>query len=164
MPVFTGRVVVKLTDDVDVPYQDGVEQQLEQTAADAWNALASNFEVTLSLDRALPEFDADAIQSLASQANSALTSFFAVTVPSDVDPEQLASTIAALPFVELAYAETQTTLPAPPSQSPNDPQFAGETYLQSAPQLGVDALAAWQETKGDGEGVRLVDIEEDWDL
>lgn len=164
MPDFTGRVVVKLQDDVRVPYEDGVEEQLEEDAAAAWTALTSNFGVTLSLDRALAEFDPDNIQSLADQGNSALTLFFAVTVPDGVDPEQLASAIAALPFVQLAYAETQTTLPTPPSQSPNDTEFANEKHLRPAQQLGVDALAAWLKPKGDGEGVRLVDIEEDWDL
>lgn len=164
MPDFTGRVIVRLQDDVSLPYQDGAEQLLDRAASEAWSTLTSDLGVTLSLDRALAEFDPSDVQALADQASPALTSFFAVAVPDGADPEQLASAIADLPFVQLAYAETQTTLPAPPSQSPNDPEFASETHLRPAPQLGVDALAAWRETSGDGEGVRLIDIEEDWDL
>jgi hypothetical protein len=164
MADLTGRVVVKLLNNVQVPYQDAAEQQLEQASVDAWNALENAFGITISLDRALPEFDPAAIQDLADQANSTLTRFFAVSVPAGVEATDLADAIAALPFVESAYAETQTTLPAPPSQTPNDPEFANETQLQPAAQLGVDALASWLETRGDGEGVRLVDIEEDWDL
>jgi len=37
MADLTGRIVVNLRGDVQIPYQDAVQTQLPQDAADAWN-------------------------------------------------------------------------------------------------------------------------------
>ncbi|MEA2423434.1 MAG: hypothetical protein QOF55_2533 [Thermoleophilaceae bacterium] len=158
MADFTGRVVVKLSDSVQVPYVDAVESELPQEFQDLWNEMTNQLGEALSLDRAMPEFDGSQLQDL-----PPLTQYFAVTLPGGLDPETVAQAIFALSFVELAYAEIRAELATPPSQTPNDPEFPNETYLTAAP-AGVNALAAWLEAQGDGEGVRLVDIEEDWDL
>jgi hypothetical protein len=169
VPDFTGRVMVKLREDVDVPYQDAVQTQLPPDDLDAWNSVSDQFGGQLSLDRALQEFDPATVQSLVDQARAAaggdlpsLTRYFAIVPPEGTDLEALAAAVGALSFTEFAYAEEQTTLPSP-SQTPNDPEFPNETYLQPAPS-GVNAPAAWLVPNGDGAGARLVDIEESWSL
>jgi hypothetical protein len=162
--------VVKVREDVQVPYQDAAQTALSQELAEAWATLSKDFGGALSLDRALPEADPESLQGLVVRAREgrsedlpnlpALTKFFAVTAPEGVDVAALATAINQLSFVEIAYPEERTTLPAP-SQNPNDPEFPNQSYLQPAP-LGVNALTAWLEPRGDGESVRLIDIEFDW--
>src|SRR4030081_2978032 len=121
MADFTGRVVVKLSDGVQVPYVDAVQNEMPQAFQDAWRQLSDNLAVALSIDRAMPEFDESQLQDL-----SPLTRYFAVTLAAGLDPGTVAAAISALPFVDLAYAEIRAELAAPPSQTPNDPEFPNE--------------------------------------
>lgn len=170
MPDFVPNVVVKLTEDVaaQIPYQDNAETALPFPFRAAWEAVSAAVPgIALTLQRAMPNVDVGALQTQLAEnaarngaAGASLTSFFVVPVPEGL-AEQVAAALNALPFVELAYVETRTTLPA--VAFADDPLFVGQGYFGPAP-IGVDVLHAWTLPFADGAQVRFVDVEYGWQL
>ena len=161
----TDRVVVKLFDDVAVPYEDGVEQHLAALVGDAFAAVQEAFPF-LTLDRLFRGVDPAAIDGwLAALGGNAppLRTFFAVEPPPGVDAAGLASVLFdALSVVELAYPQPPCSLPAFVDPA-DDPLASLQGHLNAAP-IGIDARFAWTRFGGDGTGVRVVDLEADWRL
>ncbi len=86
------------------------------------------------------------------------------------DPAALAKELAGLDIVETAYVKPPAEPPAiltdlaplaaePPTTTPDFTSHQG--YLDAAPG-GVDARYAWGRPGGDGDGVRIVDVEGAW--
>lgn len=164
----TDRVVVKLFDDVAVPYEDGVERHLAALAGDALAAVQAAFPF-LTLDRLFRSVDPAAIDgwlsTLAARGMDPppLRTFFAVEPPAGVDAAALASVLFdALAPVELAYPQPPCSLPSFVDPT-DDPLSSLQGHLGAAP-VGIDARFAWTRFGGDGTGVRVVDLEGDWRL
>jgi len=95
-----------------------------------------------------------------------LNLYYRLTVSPGDDSTALANDLNALPIVEIAYAEP---LPAPApgvvaavSALASTPDFTPQQgYLNPAPG-GIDAYYAWSIPGGQGNGVKIVDIEYSW--
>ncbi|MGE0028142.1 MAG: S8 family serine peptidase [Thermoleophilia bacterium] len=159
------RIVVKLFDDVAVPYEDGVEQHLAAIVGDTFATLQGAFPF-LTLDRLFTSADPSDIDAwlstLVARGLDAppLRSFFAVEPPPGVDPRPVAQALYdALSVVEMAYLQPPCSQPAFVDPS-DDPLSGQQNHLNAAP-VGIDAAFAWTRFGGDGTGVRVVDVEGD---
>lgn len=159
------RVVVKLANDVNVPYVDGVEQHLTDLAGPAFAALQSQFPF-LTLDRLFDTVEPPEIEALIERVGDTtgeLLSYFAVQPPPGVDAQALATALQeGLGVVEHAYAELESSRSSFVSPD-DDPLSVQQAHLGAAP-IGVDARFAWTLFGGDGTGVQVIDVEGDWEL
>ncbi len=91
--------------------------------------------------------------------------YYQLRVPAGTTQAEVKSLLVslnALASVEIAYAKP----PAAPAVDipPATPNFeGGQGYLDPAP-LGIDARYAWTVPGGQGQGVRIVDVEGAWNL
>lgn len=104
---------------------------------------------------ALPGVAATA-QSRSGKTAPDMASWYHLTLPAGADAAAALAELAALPTVAWAY-------PAPePAPSPATPDFTGmQGYQRPAPQ-GVDADFARADARSRGAGMRIVDLEYDW--
>lgn len=164
MPISTSTVVVKFSDDLGLPYVDGVEQFLDGPLGLAWQSIAAVLPITIS--RA---FTVDSPERIAGLLDTArrwsgedvpnLLGYFAVECADPAVAETVVNALAVVPGVESAYVEAE---PQDASVNPTGDQFFVEQrHLFGAPG-GIDAVTAWQEPGGDGTGVLIYDIESNW--
>ena len=99
-----------------------------------------------------------------------LSSFFRMQAEDD-RLEDLAETVRRDPSVLGAYIQPQTELPVLNSMLPSSnpppvvsPDFTSQQgYLERSPD-GIGARAAWRRAGGRGAGVKIIDIEWEWNL
>lgn len=98
-----------------------------------------------------------------------LSVFYGVQVEDDA-MDELADALSNEPTIETAYVKPgaepavlmDEVLPQNQEAPPMTPEFsARQGYLAAAPE-GVDAHWAWLQPGGDGQGVRIIDIEGAW--
>jgi hypothetical protein len=139
MPESAPRIVIRLSADLSksVPYQDNVVSTFPPALAAAWAALLPG----LTLDRALPTIDVDAVRrklDLNAQQTGTpsenLLSFFAMTIPPGFDADALVDAARTLPFVEHAFVESPLRLAG--VNFADDPLVAAQGYLGPAPVCG----------------------------
>jgi subtilisin family serine protease len=167
------RVVVKLRDYVDLPYEDRAERHVEKLQVGPWDKLEAEFPgVTLRRMFTLPVARLHELQGKAQALDpryrpARLTSYFVVDVPPGHRPEALIAALSRWETVEKAYFD-------PPGDEPvvtpgDDPRRLNQGYLDVAPG-GIDAAFVWPQgagvgfAGGDGQGVRVVDLERGWTL
>lgn len=165
------RVVVKFHDDVQLPYEDGVEKHFEQLHIGPWNELIRQFP-GLTVKRLFTTLTPEEIGKLVDQATQRdqayhppnFLTYFAVEFPPGVDPEALATALATWDTVQRAYAEGRFE-PLPAVNPSNDPRYPNQGYLCKAPK-GIDAKYAWKHVApgGAGEKIGFVDMEQGWTL
>lgn len=163
---FSPKVIVKLTDDValQLPYENNLQEFFPADLRGLWDNIVPG--LPLSLNKALPDVDPEEIQAWLTaneQENGTssqnLLTFFTIPVPPDA-ADAIAAAVGSLPFVEHAYVEQETTLPA---VTADDPLIVGQGYAGAAP-VGVDAFHAWNLPFADGSQVRFIDVEFGWQL
>lgn len=164
MPVSTSTVVVKFSDDLGLPYVDGVERFLDGPLGVAWQSIAAF--VPVSISRA---FTADSPERIAGLLDTArawsgedvpnLLAYFTVECPDLAVAETVVNALAVVPGVESVYVEAE------PQDAAVDPTgetfFAEQRHLFGAPG-GIDAVSGWREPGGDGTGVLIYDVEYNW--
>jgi Subtilase family len=88
-----------------------------------------------------------------------LASWYTLTLPEGVDAERAMAELRALPEVD--YAEPSVD-PAPPPAS-DTPDFTGmQGYFRSAAANGIDADFSRADPRMRGAGIKIVDLEYDW--
>jgi hypothetical protein len=85
-----------------------------------------------------------------------MASWYHLTLPSGTDVDQAMADLAASPAVASVYPAPE---PAPPPATPDFTAMQG--YQRPAPQ-GVDADYARRDSRSRGAGMRIVDLEYDW--
>ena len=90
-----------------------------------------------------------------------LNNWYTVVVPSDAVAATLAAELAKNPRVRSAEVTKIPTMNAV-DLSPTTPSWAGSQGYQSAAPTGVGIAAAWAESGGDGQGVRILHCEGGW--
>ncbi|MFI7612071.1 OmpL47-type beta-barrel domain-containing protein [Nonomuraea terrae] len=97
-----------------------------------------------------------------------MASWYTVVLPADVDVEQAVADLRALP--EVAFAYPAPDLAPPPSSvaasvsASATPDFSEQQgYLRPAPQ-GIDADFSHQDPRARGAGIKIVDLEYDWNV
>ena len=96
-----------------------------------------------------------------SQAELAdLNSYYAIEIQSIQEAVQIVNQLNSLESIEIAYIEPSPVLAG--DISPTTPDYtASQLYLNQAP-AGIDALYAQTLPGGDGTGIKIVDIEGNW--
>lgn len=168
------RVVVKFRDYVDLPYEDGVEKQLQERQIGAWDRVAEEFP-RATLKRLFTSVEADQIRKTVDRATRLdpdyeppnFLTYFVVDTPPGKDPQILAEKLAEWRTVQTAYVEGGPTPPPQLVNAGDDPRFPNQGYLDPAPD-GIDAEFGWNGGPGipgaDGAGVSFVDMEQGWML
>jgi hypothetical protein len=89
-----------------------------------------------------------------------LASWYTLTLPADTDVAGALAELRALP--EISYAAPAPGL-VPPPQVPETPDFTGlQRYFRSAAENGIDAAFSRADPRIRGEGIKIVDLEYDW--
>lgn len=167
-------VVVKFSDRVQLPYEDGVEKFFGRMQVGPWEQLQGKFP-GVSLRRLYTAVEPGEINKLVETAARLdpsyrpvnMLAYFAVEAPPGTDLDALAEALAAWPSVETAYVDRPA--PDPVVNAADDPRAASQGYLNAAPQ-GIDARFAWPKPDGtgfaggDGAGQRVIDLERGWTL
>ncbi|HEY8453383.1 MAG: S8 family serine peptidase [Micromonosporaceae bacterium] len=86
-----------------------------------------------------------------------LASWYRLTMSSDVDAEAVEAELSALPEVEHVYPVPEPV--PPPSTTPDFTDMQG--YFRPAP-MGIDADFSRQDPRLRGAGIKVVDLEYDW--
>lgn len=91
--------------------------------------------------------------------------YFSIRDGTEEETANLIDLLNASPLVEIAYVQPKSYLAAvdiaPPT--PDLATTARQGYLDEAP-IGIDARYAWTYDGGKGQGVRIVDVENNWNL
>lgn len=159
-------IVIKVRDELGLPYVDGAEASLPAYLKPLWDGLVSLFPF-LKLDRLFTELEPETIRGLLEAVLSQgevppnLLGLFRTPCPQEL-ADQVLEQIEALPFVE--YAELQTLVSLPAVCFGDDPLVDRSLYLDRRQTGGIDAYYAWCVPGGDGAGVRFVDVENAWML
>jgi serine protease len=160
--------VVKFHDQVQIPYEDGVEKVIQRLQLGPWDRLAKRFP-GVTFKRMYTSVKPEKLRELIDRASqidreykpSNLLGYFVVECPPGVDPEELARELQSWPMVKKAYYD-------PPGDDPvvnpgDDPRSGNQGYLDPAPD-GIDAEFAWGFVGGDGAGMGVIDMERGWTL
>lgn len=93
--------------------------------------------------------------------SSDLANYFWINLEQDQEGERLVDALNTLDIVESAYL---APIPADPDVPPETDSFQDkQTYLNRAP-TGIDAKYAWTIPGGKGKLVKIIDIEQGWNL
>jgi serine protease len=167
-PEYRPRVVVKFRDEIDIPYEDGVEKEFGKQLG-AWDELAQKYP-GITLKRLFLSATPDEIRELVRQALEYdktyqppnFLTYFAIDCPPGIDPEALARDLSTWDTVQEAYVEGPP-VPPPAASAIHNPHSAHQGYLKPAPD-GIDAEFARTLPGGDGAGVQFIDLEQGWIL
>jgi hypothetical protein len=109
---------------------------------------------------AVTKLDDRRSKARAGEAVPDMASWYSVVLPADVDVDQVVKDLRSLPEVTFAYPAPDA-VPPPASATPD---FTGmQGYLRPAP-LGVDADFSRQDPRARGAGIKIVDLEYDWNV
>ncbi|MED2764957.1 putative mucin/carbohydrate-binding domain-containing protein [Bacillus thuringiensis] len=169
------RLVVKFKNQIDLPYEDGIEKRIKNGDYD--NNLKKLFSenTELTLNRLFSSVNPIEIEKLSVQSKSVanesannLLNYYIVQAPNNIEIELLLKKFEASPLVEEAYIQEKQILTPPEIQLPDlsvnpydDPRFQNQGYLEAAPK-GINASHAWSIKGGDGKGTTFVDMEYGW--
>jgi hypothetical protein len=165
---FRQQIVVKFHDDVELPYEDGVEKYFKRLGMGPWEQLKKEYP-GITFRRLFSALAPERIRELQAQAREQdptydppnLFTYFLVSFPTGIKPERLIKALLEWPIVQTAYLYPQVTLATvTPS---DDPGSANQGYLNPAPG-GIGAACAWNVPGGDGTGLQFVDMEFGWTL
>lgn len=165
MPDGDRTIVIKLRDDVIVPYVDQAETALDPSLRVLWDVLVAQFPfLTLMPVYGDIRVDAirdvlDGIRSRGEDAPNLLATFFTPCPPAQVP--DLLQAFGAVLFVEYAEEVIEPVLASVDFAS--NPLAHSLIHTRAAP-VGMDVYYAWDVPGGDGAGIRFVDVEYDWML
>ncbi|ADG74116.1 peptidase S8 and S53 subtilisin kexin sedolisin [Cellulomonas flavigena DSM 20109] len=165
-PVFRPRVVVRLHDWVDVPYEDDVQRVLVEKfgpgpLGDVVDELRFERLYTAVAPEKLDRLVAEAGARDPGFEPRRLTRWFTVDTPRHLGAAELTKLLLAWDVVETAHPDAPAVDPL--VDATNDPRAVNQGYLDPAP-TGIDAEFAWTVPGGAGAGQRVVDLEQGWTL
>lgn len=163
--VHTPRVVVKFQDTVQLPYEDGIEKQLEEWELSEWYKLKEKYP-NVTFKRLFDELEPTKISELVGRAIELdktytppnFLTYFVIDCKGGIFPDDVVKLLSDWQIVESVYLQSPPLRPAMPA---DDPRFAMQGYLRPTPQ-GIDAIYAWGSREGDP--VQFIDIEGGWQL
>jgi hypothetical protein len=167
---FSCRIVIKLRDRSDLPYQAAGEINafFEQDAVIPWRQLRSQFP-GIRIDKLFSSLDAPQITALVKKAEQAdkeympvnFLSYYFIECKEDHESYALLNSLRDCENVELAYIENRPVEP-PSFITTSNALHQSQGYLNASPE-GIDARFAWQIAGGDGHGgIKFIDIEQGW--
>ncbi|KAA0760442.1 S8 family peptidase [Bacillus sp. TE8-1] len=168
----TKQLILKFKNEVNLPYQDGVEKFIKEEKQDPEliKILAEYPNVTIN--RLFSSLNPKEIKNLGREINdsehisSNLLNYYIVENQGDMDVQALLAKFEKSSLIETAYLQEEETPPEErlPNLSVNpydEPRLTRQGYLEPAP-LGINAPYAWSINGGDGKGTTFVDMEYGW--
>ncbi|PEQ83367.1 S8 family peptidase [Bacillus cereus] len=168
----TKQLILKFKNEVNLPYQDGVEKFIKEEKQDPEliKILAEYPNVTIN--RLFSSLNPKEIKDLGREINdsehisSNLLNYYIVENQGDIDVQALLAKFEKSSLIETAYLQEEETPPEErlPNLSVNpydEPRLTRQGYLEPAP-LGINAPYAWGINGGDGKGTTFVDMEYGW--
>ncbi|PFI80312.1 S8 family peptidase [Bacillus cereus] len=168
----TKQLILKFKNEVNLPYQDGVEKFIKEEKQDPEliKILAEYPNVTIN--RLFSSLNPKEIKNLGREINdsehisSNLLNYYIVENQGDIDVQALLAKFEKSSLIETAYLQEEETPPEERltnlSVNPYDePRLTRQGYLEPAP-LGINAPYAWSINGGDGKGTTFVDMEYGW--
>lgn len=168
----TKQLILKFKNEVNLPYQDGVEKFIKEEKQDPEliKILAEYPNVTIN--RLFSSLNPKEIKNLGREINdsehisSNLLNYYIVENQGDIDVQALLAKFEKSSLIETAYLQEAETPPEErlPNLSVNpydEPRLTRQGYLEPAP-LGINAPYAWSINGGDGKGTTFVDMEYGW--
>ena len=163
------QVVVKFRDDVNLPYEDGVERFLRQRLSIfdmQRDPEPRSFTFKKLFNSITPKQIKDLYAGGQNREPSASTpnllSYFKIECPDKENADQLVKELLLSEIVQTAYVDIPGTEPSIIHPLDN-PLFPDQRYLGPAPE-GIDAEYAWRFPGGDGSGQNVIDVERGWTL
>ncbi len=165
------QIIVKFKADLDLPYEDGIEKQIQSQTNDKVikNLLAEYPDVTFT--RLFTSVSPEQIQNLEVKApNHVSTSLLNYYILQNQNSgyEEIVDKLKASSLIEDVYMKKQEKIMPPEVQSSsvalnpnNNPRFKKQGYLEAAP-YGINAPFAWGIQGGNGNGITFVDMEYGW--
>ncbi|PEV55270.1 peptidase S8 [Bacillus cereus] len=168
----TKQLILKFKNEVNLPYQDGVEKFIKEEKQDPEliKILAEYPNVTIN--RLFSSLNPKEIKNLGREINdsehisSNLLNYYIVENQGDIDVQALLAKFEKSSLIETTYLQEEETPPEErlPNLSVNpydEPRLTRQGYLEPAP-LGINAPYAWSINGGDGKGTTFVDMEYGW--
>jgi len=160
------RVVVKFRDDAQVRLSSGRMASLSSQPTSEVNAILQPYadkslqRLIKSISASKLDRDREILQTKARRALADLNGYYQIGVTDRYEAANLINRLNALDIVEIAYFEPVPEVAG--DISPTTPDYeASQDYLEPAPN-GVDAFFAKTQPGGDGTGVKIIDIEYNW--
>ncbi|MEM9484610.1 MAG: S8 family peptidase [Cyanobacteria bacterium P01_F01_bin.116] len=165
---YPSRVIVKFHDEIDLPYEDGIEIYIKSQQIGPWDNLVKQYP-GISFKRLYPNVEATRIRSLMRQAEATDPSYhapnfccyFVIDCSSDIAPDSLCKSLSGWRYIEAAYVDMPGGEPI--VMPDDDPRSGNQGYLNPSPE-GIDARFGWTCPGGDGTGLQLIDLERGWTL
>jgi hypothetical protein len=168
------RIVVKLRDDVVLPADARLETHFDALDGDVWREISRQFPA-LTVHRVFTAVSLERMREIADEASLRerararehhpvdFSSYVQIEGPwTGADAAIALRILRDWSAVEIAYVEPSHREPS--SLRPgNDPRFCDQGYLRAAPG-GIDAVFAWDQPGGGGQGQRFIDLECGWTL
>jgi len=163
------QVIVKFHDDIDLPYEDGVERHIPNKLT-LFHPQSDTELENFTFERLFRSLPSDKIKDLLSKGQEKdpnvitpnLLSYFKIKCPDRIDPKELVNHLSNWEIVQTAYVDTPATEPQTVDPS-DDPLFVNQGYLRPAPE-GIDVEYGWKFPGGDGTGQSVIDVERGWTL
>ena len=159
----TGSAAVKPSVVLEIKFQEylgvrGTGRTLQSARGADLSAVSALLQRhnAVQLDPLLPEQTLAAMSGLSGPQSPDMASWYQLTLPANADVDKALADLTASPVVAWAYPAPEA---APPPVTPNFASMQG--YQRPAPQ-GVDADFARSDPRSRGGGMRIVDLEYDW--
>ncbi|BAR82862.1 microbial collagenase [Bacillus thuringiensis serovar tolworthi] len=166
------QIIVKFKADLDLPYEDGIEKQIQSQTNDKIikDLLTEYPDVTFT--RLFTSVSPEQIQNLEVKApnhvSTSLLNYYILQNQNSGYEEEIVDKLKASSLIEDAYMKKQEKIMPPEVQSSsvalnpnNNPRFKKQGYLEAAP-YGINAPFAWGIQGGNGNGITFVDMEYGW--
>ncbi|HFR4149044.1 TPA: S8 family peptidase [Bacillus cereus] len=163
------QVVVKFRDDINLPYEDGVERFI-QNKLNIFDSQREPDARSFTIKKLFNSMSPDKIKELATRGQGRdpdvstpnLLSYFKIECPEGVDANQLVKELLNCEIVKTAYIDVPGT-EAGIVNPADEPLFVEQHYLSPSPE-GIDIEYAWGVPGGDGAGQSVIDVERGWTL
>ncbi|MGX5542185.1 S8 family peptidase [Bacillus cereus] len=166
------QIIVKFKADLDLPYEDGIEKQIQSQTNDKVikDLLTEYPDVTFT--RLFTSVSPEQIQNLEVKApnhvSTSLLNYYILQNQNSGYEEEIVDKLKASSLIEDAYMKRKEKIMPPEVQSSsvalnpsNNPRFKKQGYLEAAP-YGINAPFAWEIQGGNGNGITFVDMEYGW--
>ncbi|HHB1654639.1 TPA: S8 family peptidase [Bacillus cereus] len=168
----TKQLILKFKNEVNLPYQDGVEKFIKEEKQDPELIGILNEYPNVTINRLFSSLNPKEIKNLGREISdsehisSNLLNYYIVENQGDMDVQALLAKFEKSSLIETAYLQEEETPPEErlPNLSVNpydEPRLTRQGYLEPAP-LGINAPYAWGINGGDGKGTTFVDMEYGW--
>ena len=177
-PEGTGRIIVKFSERGRLPYSDDVHKAVRDDHPEFYNWLAQQFP-DFQIRPLFTFASSEKIARLMDQAKSAgdptyedhdFLTYFQIIIADFSGLVRFAATaVSVLPTPPAAAPIDDLYLEDRPGGLPNEegtpnPERELQVYLNPASQGGIDAQYAHGQSGGKGEGQRIIDLEQGWNL